>query len=82
MYIVIVAWNKVINKVYKATYSRKAFRGDSIVKSLKGEIKALVVKVYKVQGYRSAKPLYNIVAASLALSAIVILDKATKEVLV
>ena len=49
---------------------------------LKGEIKALVAKVRKVQGYRSVKPLYSIIITSLALSAIVILDRAAREVLV
>ena len=48
LYVVIVAWNKVINRLHKAAYFYKAFRGDSIVESLKGEIKALAAKVYKV----------------------------------
>ena len=48
LYIVIVACNKVINRLYKAAYSYKASRGDSIVESLKGEIKALAAKVRKV----------------------------------
>ena len=48
LYIVIAAWNKVINRLYKAAHSRKASRGDSIVKLLKGEIKALAAKVRKV----------------------------------
>ena len=52
------------------------------MESLKGEIKALVAKVRKVQGYRFAKPLYSAIIASLALGAIVVLDKATKKVLV
>ena len=82
LYIVIAAWNKVINRLYKAAHSRKASGGDFIVESLKGEIKALAVKVYKVQGYRFAKPLYSVVAASLALSAIIVLDRAAREVLV
>ena len=82
LYIVIAAWNKVINRLYKAVYSCKAFRGDSIVESLRGEIKALVVKVCKVQGYRFIKPLYSVVATSLALGAIVVLDRAAREVLV
>ena len=77
-----MAWNKVINRLYKAVYSRKASRGDSIVESLKGEIKALVAEVRKVQGYRLAKPLYSVVAASLALGAIVVLDRAAREVLI
>ena len=47
-YLVIAAWNKVINRLYKAAYSRKASRGDSIIESLRGEIKALAAKVYKV----------------------------------
>ena len=41
-----------------------------------------MAEVYKVQGYRLAKPLYSVVAASLASSAIVILDRAAREVLV
>ena len=49
---------------------------------LKGEIKALVAKVCKMQGYRLAKPLYSIVATSLAFSTIVVLDKAAREVLI
>ena len=49
---------------------------------LRGEIKALMAKVYKVQGYRPAKPLYSIVATSLASSAIVVLNRAAKEVLI
>ena len=48
LYIVIAAWNKVINRLYKAAYSYKASRGDSIVELLKGEIKVLVAKVCKV----------------------------------
>ena len=52
------------------------------MESLKGEIKALAVKVRKVQGYRFAKPLYSIVIASLALGAIVVLNRAAREVLV
>ena len=48
LYIVIAAWNKVINRLHKAAYSYKASRGDSIIESLRGEIKALVIKVYKV----------------------------------
>ena len=48
LYIVIAAWNKVINRLYKAAYSYKASRGDSIVESLKGEIKALAAEVRKV----------------------------------
>ena len=48
LYIVIVAWNKVINRLHKAAHSCKASRGDSIIESLKGEIKALAAKVYKV----------------------------------
>ena len=48
LYVVIVAWNKVINRLYKAAYSYKAFRGDFVIELLKGEIKALVAKVYKV----------------------------------
>ena len=48
LYIVIAAWNKVINRLYKAAYSYKAFRGDSVVELLKGEIKALVAEVCKV----------------------------------
>ena len=52
------------------------------MESLRGEIKALVVEVRKVQGYRFAKPLYSAIAASLALGAIVVLDKAAREVLV
>ena len=82
LYIVIATWNKVINKLYKAAYSYKAFRGDSIIELLKREIKALAAKVYKVQGYRPIKPLYSVVTSSLASSAIVILNRATKEVLV
>ena len=82
MYIVIAAWNKVINRLYKAAYSYKASRGDSIVELLKGEIKTLMAKVYKVQGYRPIKLLYSVVIASLALSAIVILNRAAKKVLV
>ena len=82
LYIVIAAWNKVINRLYKAAYSYKASRGDFVVELLKGEIKALAAKVRKVQGYRFAKPLYSAIAISLALSAIVILNRATKEVLV
>ena len=82
LYIVIAAWNKVINRLHKAAYSYKASRGDSIIKLLKGEIKALAVKVRKVQGYRFTKPLYNVVTTSLALSAIVVPDRATREVLV
>ena len=68
--------------MYKAAHSYKASRGDSIVELLKGEIKALAAKVYKVQGYRFAKPLYSVIAASLALSAIVVPDRAAREVLV
>ena len=49
---------------------------------LKGEIKALVAKVCKVQGYRLIKPLYSVIATSLASSAIVVLDRVTKEVLI
>ena len=49
---------------------------------LRGEIKALAAKVRKVQGYRPIKPLYSIVAASLAFSAIVVLNRAAREVLV
>ena len=82
MYIVIAAWNKVINRLYKAAHSYKASRGDFVVESLKGEIKALAAEVRKVQGYRFTKPLYNIVATSLALGAIVILNRAAREVLV
>ena len=82
LYIVIAAWNKVINRLHKAAYFYKASRGDSIVESLKREIKALAVKVRKVQSYRSAKPLYSVVAASLALGAIVVPDRAAKEVLI
>ena len=48
LYIVIAAWNKVINRLYKAAYSCKASRGDSVVELLKGEIKALAAEVYKV----------------------------------
>ena len=48
LYIVIAAWNKVINRLHKAAYSRKASRGDSIVESLRGEIKALAAEVHKV----------------------------------
>ena len=82
LYIVIAAWNKVINRLHKVAYSYKASRGDSIVELLRGEIKALAAEVYKVQGYRPIKPLYSVVAASLAFSAIVVLDKAAKEVLI
>ena len=82
LYVVIAAWNKVINRLHKAAHSHKASRGDSIVESLKGEIKALAAKVYKVQGYRPTKPLYSAIAANLALSAIVVLDRAAREVLV
>ena len=52
------------------------------MESLKGEIKALAVEVRKVQGYRFVKPLYSVVAASLALGAIVIPNKAAKKVLI
>ena len=52
------------------------------MESLRGEIKALAAKVRKVQGYRPTKPLYSVVIASLALGAIVVLDRAAKEVLV
>ena len=48
LYIVIVAWNKVINRLYKVAYSYKASRGDFVIELLKGEIKALAVKVCKV----------------------------------
>ena len=48
LYAVIAAWNKVINRLHKATHSYKASRGDSAIKSLKGEIKALAAKVRKV----------------------------------
>ena len=82
LYVVIAPWNKVINRLYKAAHSRKASRGDSIMELLRGEIKALVAEVRKVQGYRLAKPLYNVVAANLASSAIVVLDRAAREVLV
>ena len=82
LYIVIAAWNKVINRLHKAAYSYKASRGDSIMELLRGEIKALAAKVYKVQGYRFAKPLYSAIITSLALGAIVILNKAAREVLV
>ena len=82
LYIVIEAWNKVINRLHKAAHSYKASRGDSIMELLKGEIKALAAKVYKVQGYRFAKPLYSVIAVSLALSAIIVLNKAAREVLV
>ena len=82
LYIVIAAWNKVINRLHKAAHSHKASRGDSAVELLRGEIKALAAEVRKVQGYRFAKPLYSVVAASLALSAIVILNRAAREVLV
>ena len=81
-YVVIAAWNKVINRLYKAAHSRKASGGDSVMESLKGEIKALAAEVRKVQGYRPVKPLYSIVAVSLALGAIIILNKAAREVLV
>ena len=82
LYIVIAAWNKVINRLYKVASSYKATRGDFAIELLKGEIKALAVEVYKVQGYRLTKPLYSIVIASLAFSAIVVLNRATREVLV
>ena len=82
LYVVIAAWNKVINRLHKAAYSYKASRGDSAIESLKGEIKALVAKVRKVQSYRFAKPLYSAIAASLALGAIVIPNKAAREVLI
>ena len=68
--------------MHKAAYSRKASRGDFAIELLKGEIKALAAKVYKVQGYRFAKPLYSAIATSLALGAIVILNKVTREVLI
>ena len=48
LYIVIAAWNKVINRLHKAAYSYKASRGDSVMELLRGEIKALVAEVYKV----------------------------------
>ena len=48
LYIVIAAWNKVINRLHKAAYSYKASGGDSIIELLKGKIKALAAKVYKV----------------------------------
>ena len=48
LYIVIAAWNKVINRLHKAAHSYKASRGDSIIESLKGEIKALAAEVCKV----------------------------------
>ena len=48
LYVVIAAWNKVINRLYKAAYSRKASGGDSIIESLRVKIKALMAKVYKV----------------------------------
>ena len=48
LYIVIAAWNKVINRLYKAAYFYKASGGDSVMESLKGEIKALAAKVRKV----------------------------------
>ena len=48
LYIVIAAWNKVINRLYKAAYFYKASRGDFIIELLRGEIKALVAKAYKV----------------------------------
>ena len=82
LYIVIAAWNKVINRLHKAAHSYKASGGDSVVELLKGEIKALAAEVYKVQGYRFAKPLYSVVAASSASGAIVVLDRAAREVLV
>ena len=48
LYIVIAAYNKVINRLYKVAYSYKASKGDSVMESLRGEIKALAAKVYKV----------------------------------
>ena len=48
LYIVIAAWNKVINRLYKAAYSYKASRGDFVIELLRGEIKALVAEVRKV----------------------------------
>ena len=48
LYIIIAAWNKVINRLHKVAYFYKASRGDSIIELLKGEIKALAAKVCKV----------------------------------